>query len=340
MAKVQRWCLLICLAVLPIISTAQSTAAPVYPLSQVIITGAVSVRFRSTGASSGDSMLLTISKGQSAGNSPLLVDVPAGTRLTNVSGTGQSMVLGGVRGIMQGPNVFSPISRIELTDNNPHTYLLTAYCAEFDKDNPSPDSIFEVGVVDPTLACIVRDSMSEGLSIQSAQAAVWIYTDRVSSDAVVHKFPMGPGDWSVAVSVEQRCASATPEQSRQTFSPHQMSMQGTMPPQQQVTSPTASRREQGFLSEQGTLYISPGFVRFAWTITEKGAAKGSWSASCNQLTKWKADPHEWTHPDFGEVQIWVGRQEHRIRTWQGGKQEQDEILRALANACGRPWVTN
>jgi hypothetical protein len=130
--------------------------------------------------------------------------VPPGTRLNNSSGTGQSMVIAGVRGRRVGSGMYSPASLITVS-TKPVTYVLEAYCAEFHKDNPSPYSTFEVDSPDATLSCILRRASKQGLSVPASQSAVWMHTDQVSFEYVNQKFGVTPQDWNAAVNVVRSC---------------------------------------------------------------------------------------------------------------------------------------
>jgi hypothetical protein len=85
------------------------------------------------------------------------------------------------------------------------TYVLSAYCAEFHKDNPSPSSVFTVEPSDNVAGCILSDAAQQGLSVQATQAAVWIYTDHVDYGAMSHKFPISESDWHAATAVATGC---------------------------------------------------------------------------------------------------------------------------------------
>ena len=109
-------------------------------LPTAIANGHVITGFRSTGASSGDSILLSIAKTSAAPNGRLIITVLPGLRLNNVSQTGQSIVLAGVRGRVAAPGSFIPASVIVLTGPEASTHVLSAYCAEFHKDSRGEES--------------------------------------------------------------------------------------------------------------------------------------------------------------------------------------------------------
>src|SRR5262249_14811981 len=153
-------------------------------------------------------------------------------RLASSDSSAQSMVVAGVTGRYNG-RVVEPVSRIFLSDksltptirqprrgavlpvalsgsnsgNAPTaaassgTYLLEAYCTEFEKDNPGNSTRFSFGSVDRNLACI----LSKSDDIQVKQAAIWIYTDGVTYAHLTQKFPLSSSQWREAKSIIARC---------------------------------------------------------------------------------------------------------------------------------------
>jgi PAS domain S-box-containing protein len=123
--------------------------------------------------------------------------------LRNSSGGEQDMVVSGVRGIDLGGGLIRLASRISLTGSSPVVVFLSAFCAAFEKDNPSPSATFSVDAPDPTLACITRRAAN--LSVAAKQAAVWMYTDRLSYGHMSQKFRVSASEWSAAQSVAAAC---------------------------------------------------------------------------------------------------------------------------------------
>ena len=94
-------------------------------LIEAMRNGHVSLQIRSTGASSGDSIFLTVAKTENAPAGTLSITVPPGTILVNKSGTGQSMVVSTVHGRAIDQRSYFPGSEILLTDATPYTYIHT-----------------------------------------------------------------------------------------------------------------------------------------------------------------------------------------------------------------------
>lgn len=173
------------------------------PLPVAVATGKARVTIHGTGASSGDSIRIDVAKGPKAPPGPLRMYVSPGTILENGNGAGQGMAVSGVRGRVTGAYTYEPTSIIVVTGRTPVTYLLSAFCTAFEKDNPSPNDIFTFGQRDPVLACILRDSAR--LSVPARQAAVWIYTDQVNYAQMSQKFQVTEQEFDEGQSVASRC---------------------------------------------------------------------------------------------------------------------------------------
>jgi len=111
------------------------------------------------------------------------------------------MVVAGVRGQAVDANRFVARSEISVSAT-PRTYVLDAYCTDFEKDNPSAGTQFRLGKVDPALACI----LGAASSTEVKQAAVWIFTDKVSYRHVNQKFTLSQSDWAAATAIVRKCA--------------------------------------------------------------------------------------------------------------------------------------
>jgi len=167
--------------------------------------GLVEYTFAGTGASSGDSVRLTVGKTPQASGRSLTLTVPAGSMLRSADAGSQSMVVSAVHGLDLGGGRIRPMSQIYLGGSTPVTVVLLAFCAEFEKENPSPGAAFTLEEPNPMLACIARQGRD--LSIQAQQAAVWIQTDSITYEHMRQKFQVGPGDWTAAQGVVEHCRS-------------------------------------------------------------------------------------------------------------------------------------
>lgn len=168
--------------------------------------GKVSVNFHGTGGSSGDSIEATIVATPNA-SGDLVLTIAPGTRLQSGSALSQNMVIAGVKGQMINETNYLRSSVIQVDDTN-KTYVLDAYCTDFEKENPSSDTKFTLGNVDPILACILSEAAN--LSPQAKQAAVWIYTEKATFSHVKQKFKVRRSDWKAAAAIVKKCSAQKP----------------------------------------------------------------------------------------------------------------------------------
>lgn len=166
--------------------------------------GSVEYRLTGTGGSSGDAVALAVRRTARAGSTAMTITIPPGSRLRSSDADEQDMVVGEIRGIALGGGYFRPATRVTLRDNAWVTLVVSAFCASFEKDNPSTGTTFTLQPPDPALACIL--TRGRALSIPARQAAVWMYTDRITFAHMREKFDVQRSDWMSAQAVVQWCA--------------------------------------------------------------------------------------------------------------------------------------
>jgi hypothetical protein len=172
--------------------------------------GLVRASYESNGGSSGDSIILTLVKVRSAAT--LMLSVPAGLYLSSSSKSSQDMVISSLRGRDTGDDRFQVLRFITLTDNQPHRFVISAYCAEFHRDNPSVGSAFKAAdALDEVAACIFDSARARRLSVTATQAAIWIYRDHVQFDQMNARMTITFADWGRAQSVATACQAKFPE---------------------------------------------------------------------------------------------------------------------------------
>jgi len=184
------------------------SALPTTTLQEAIAAGQADARFYGTGGSSGDSVMVDVSKNPQATPGWQTVTISPGSRLESSEAGAQSMVVLRVAGRVTGTNSYEPSSDIVIPASGSATYALNAFCAEFHKDNPSASTHFTLRSPDPTLACIARQSVTAGLSIEAIQAAIWIYTDRLAYDETNEKFRVSFDNWTLARQTVAGCVGA------------------------------------------------------------------------------------------------------------------------------------
>jgi hypothetical protein len=171
-------------------------------IQQAVAAGKLVTSIEGTGGSSGDSIKLKVRKGPNAGNEPVDATMPPGTKLANTGGGGQSMVAMGISGEDVGGGLMRPTSIIHLV-GAAATYILEAFCAEFEKENPSEADRFTLGPPDPLVSCLAREGSS--LSLAAKQAAVWMYTDNITYEHMNQKFDVSANEWAAAQKVYRAC---------------------------------------------------------------------------------------------------------------------------------------
>jgi tetratricopeptide (TPR) repeat protein len=169
--------------------------------------GWITMQFEGMDASSGDAVRVKLKRTPRAPD-PLPVDFPPGSMLRSSSAGMQNMVIGGVSGEDMGNGMLGSLSGVTLRGDNLLTLILTAFCAQFEKDNPSSSTTFQIGPPDAVLACIMRKGVEQGLSIDARQAAVWMYTDHASYSHVNQKYQVSQAEWTAADAVYAACLSA------------------------------------------------------------------------------------------------------------------------------------
>lgn len=170
-------------------------------LASAVAAGKVAVAFSGKGASSGDAIRAAVSAARSGGGN-LELTVAPGTSLLSGNAGDQNMVIARVKGESLSETTYRPSSVIQV-GSQPRTYIFEAYCMEFQKDNPSANTAFSLGRIDPVLTCILTEGAH--LSTSSKQAAVWMYTDKATFEQVSHKFRVSGAEWSAAEAVVAKC---------------------------------------------------------------------------------------------------------------------------------------
>jgi len=182
-------------------------SAPIPTLQDAIASGLVTAEFSGIGGSSGDSVKLTVARGAKAGRGTVQVTLPAGSILVSEDPSAQSMMVASVRGIDLGGNEFQPETRIVLAESAAVVYVLAAYCIEFEKENPSAATRFDLRQTNPMLACIAQGASS--LTVPATQSAVWMQTDNITYAHMNRKLSVTQQEWCAGQTVFQKCRNAT-----------------------------------------------------------------------------------------------------------------------------------
>lgn len=141
------------------------------------------------GASSGDCIILHIKR---LVNYTIEIDpIPMGTLLVPNSADAQTMAVLKLQGIAEGSR-YRPREIILLQNSDPVEYLFSAYCVDFEKDNPTELTVFtQSGSADANVLKIfnVLGQLSEDVtSVTAIQTAVFVVTNNVSKSELSARF--------------------------------------------------------------------------------------------------------------------------------------------------------
>lgn len=159
-----------------------------YTLSEAVDNGLIKAKITGSGASSGDSVNLELTRLTS---DRIEITVPKGMVLI-ASEESQNMVVYRVSGIPEDSKWIIPVSEIILDSSDPQTYILEAYCLDFHKSNPGSNTRFSIEIMtDPEIQSILDalDNLSPDITtVEAIQTAIWISTDDVSREELLDKF--------------------------------------------------------------------------------------------------------------------------------------------------------
>jgi len=162
-----------------------------FSLQYAISKGMISTQFAGRGASSGDAIIVEV---QNKTSRPVAVYVIPGTVLKSRDSSAQNMILQTVKGKIVGERGYLPKDFIELQPGSSSEYLIEAYCLNFDKDNPSSETSFELGEVEIEIQNILYQGKVWGMPPSVIQAAVWIFHENIEDYKLKEKFEINDAE--------------------------------------------------------------------------------------------------------------------------------------------------
>ncbi len=168
------------------------------PLGQAIKEGKVEAVITGMGHSTGDAILITVRRNVSG---VLRLTLRPGTVFRSVSGTVQNMAAASIKGERVNENSYRPETDIVLADNGQHSYLIEAYCLDFDKANPGRSDTFRLSGVDEQAARLLGEGKGKSASISAIQAALWMVRGGLSPAQIQSRFSVTPAEIDVARSI-------------------------------------------------------------------------------------------------------------------------------------------
>ena len=187
--------------------TPEPTATPTQEmtLSQAIGEGVLDAHITGTGASSGDSVMLGLTK-RVAGD--VHIDLRTGTVLVASSSVFQNMVVHQVKGetSSQHSTAYAPRSAIVLTENSEQWFLVEAYCLGLHLENPTYDTDFSVsGLATPQVVQVLEAAhrLAPEPSVAAIQVAVWAVSEDPTAQEVTSIFSANQQDLNQARAILQ-----------------------------------------------------------------------------------------------------------------------------------------
>jgi hypothetical protein len=148
--------------------------------------GLIEAEITGSGGSTGDVILLHVKRRVAR---LLRLVLTEGTVLRSLDATVQNMLAAAIKGEMVGTSKYRPTSVIDLQDDHQHTYVIEAYCLDFDRDNPSSSSKFAVAEPDARSRLLVGAARKAKLGPDAIQAAIWL-DNSVSESDIQERFPI------------------------------------------------------------------------------------------------------------------------------------------------------
>lgn len=170
-----------------------SEAQPLTLLEDAIRDGKVSSQITGVGGSTGDTIEVTL---QRKVPQTLSLTLAPGTVLKSVDPSVQDMIVARIKGkrTRSNPGRYEVNSEIVLSDDNPHSYVIEAYCLDFHKANPGPTSSFTLERPDAHAEQIVKAGLASGAAMAVTQGALWIERAKADDSQLKARFPFSDRD--------------------------------------------------------------------------------------------------------------------------------------------------
>lgn len=175
-------------------SKAPDVPTLVMSLPEAVEKGLVHLSIEGQGSSSGDSIQMRIKRVQ---RRPMRLTLAPGTVLKSLKGSVQNMIIAAIKGVIKSSTMYEPKSAVELADDEIQTYLVEAYCLDFEKDNPGEGDGFLFDDVDNQMLAVIRAVPKEKQNADVIQAAIWL-ADGVAEDKIKERFPISDPDMLIA----------------------------------------------------------------------------------------------------------------------------------------------
>lgn len=173
-------------------------------LSEAISSGDVTLTANGNGGSSGSAVTGNLRNNKS-NEIRINVILSNGLYLSN-SGSGQNMVATQIFLSNGGYTASGTNKFIRLSPNTDTQIMFLAFCADFERDNPTPTQIFKsadmpsgIQTISSKISIYMADKFGENLTIP-IQLALW-RSQGQSRSAIFKKFDFDDSDWEIATRI-------------------------------------------------------------------------------------------------------------------------------------------
>jgi hypothetical protein len=169
-------------------------------LGQAISNGVVDARITGTGGSSGDAIMLGLTRRTAA---DVQIDLPTGTLLVASSSAFQNMAVRGVKGEASSQHSITYVATgvIVLTQDGEQWFVVEAYCLGLYLENPGYSTDFSVGgLASPQVVQVLEAAgrLQPQPSVAAVQLAVWAVSEDSTAGEVTSRFEADQSDFSQA----------------------------------------------------------------------------------------------------------------------------------------------
>lgn len=152
--------------------------API-PLEQAVRQGLVKVDVTACGGAYGDAVQVAV---QRLVPRAVHVVVEPGTVFVSVGGDVQNMAGARVKGELIDANTYRPTEVMVLADGTRRSFLLEAYCLDYEKPEPKANDGFRLAARDGRAARILVNAPGANVSVEARQSALWMDRAGVSAE--------------------------------------------------------------------------------------------------------------------------------------------------------------
>ena len=170
-------------------------AAKSITFEQALNEGRIQVEITSLGGSTGDAILINITRKVPE---KLRISLSPGTVLKSTTGNVQNMIISKVKGERIGHNSYRPTPEIYLNTDKKQSYIVEAYCLDFNKPNPGLGDNFTISQAEDRTRRIIIEGEKEKYSTRIIQSAIWIDRAKVTSSRLKNRFPVNDNDIEIA----------------------------------------------------------------------------------------------------------------------------------------------